>query len=199
MARCMNCGSSRVRAERGQHHYLESGLENIWLGNVRFIVCKACEERSVEIPRVNRLHLYIALRLVRKPTLLCGPEFRFIRKELGMQAKELALRLDLHPVTISKWENDTEAVSPQADRNLRYMYLSQQFAAVKERLEKSLTPHGKAEVVRAIKLLTEAVVEVRELVGLKPCKPQKLVVRPDFHRAVPLVVATEMRRVALRA
>ena len=85
--------------------------------------CPACHNECPEIPNVLGLHHSIGSHLARKPSPLTGAEFRFLRKEIGLKAKELARHLGTTNVNLSRWETGDIPVNPAADRLLRVLYV----------------------------------------------------------------------------
>jgi putative zinc finger/helix-turn-helix YgiT family protein len=121
--KCPSCGKE-MRSKVRDYEYVESGLEGVVIKNIRVHECKACGEILPEIPNVKRVHKWIAEYLVKKNSPLTGAEFRFLRKQMGMSASELASFLGVTPVTISRWENAKETVGPQSDRLLRAFFIT---------------------------------------------------------------------------
>jgi putative zinc finger/helix-turn-helix YgiT family protein len=122
MVKCPECGKAlRVRKNQ-EYRYRESGLDNVILTGIRVLACSGCREVFPEIPNIVGLHRAIASHLARKPALLTGPEFRFLRKEMGLKAKDLAKDLGTTDVTISRWETGNKKINPAADRLLRLLY-----------------------------------------------------------------------------
>jgi putative transcriptional regulator len=60
------------------------------------------------------LHHSIAGKLLYRPTLLRGPELRFLRKHVGFKAVDLAKRLSVEPETVSRWESGAQAICDEA-------------------------------------------------------------------------------------
>lgn len=118
---CQNCGR-KTKKKIGDHHYLESGLSNVVLKQVKIYTCDNCGEVAVKIPRVKALHGYIANRLIEKGSLLTGEEVRFLRKRMGLKAVEFANILGVTKETVSRWENNQTTLSSTADRATRLMY-----------------------------------------------------------------------------
>jgi putative zinc finger/helix-turn-helix YgiT family protein len=106
------------------YEYVESGLKNVVLKNITVHECKACGEVLPEIRNIKQVHKWIADYLIRKQGPLMGEEFRFLRKAMGMSAKELAQRLGVNPVTVSRWETNEANIGPQSDRLLRALFLT---------------------------------------------------------------------------
>jgi putative zinc finger/helix-turn-helix YgiT family protein len=133
--KCPCCGKE-MKSKVRDYEYVESGLKNVVLKNIRVHECKACGEVLPEIQNVKQIHKWIAEYLLKKQGSLTGEEFRFLRKAMGRSAKETADRLAVNPVTISRWENNKEKIGPQSDRLLRMAFVldpneAQLFAAVK--------------------------------------------------------------------
>ena len=117
--RCKKAMDCRV----GEHHYLESGLDDIILGGVEIYSC-SCGEEVVSIPSVPKLHALIGQALIEKGSLLTGSEIRFLRKNVGLTGKRLADIMAVANATISRWESGAQAVSRSHDRLLRLLYAS---------------------------------------------------------------------------
>jgi putative zinc finger/helix-turn-helix YgiT family protein len=105
------------------YHFIESGLDNIYLVGITVYRCDSCEEELPEIPSIAQLHDKIAERLVTKPSILAGPEIRFLRKNLGLLASEFAKFLDTTPVSVSRWETGEQPVAKENDKLIRYFFL----------------------------------------------------------------------------
>jgi len=123
MERCSQCGGGLKTLEDRPYHYTESGLDYVWLIGILQYRCEKCGESSVEIPRINRLHLLIGSTIVRKKELLTGSEVRFLRKEIDMKSKDIAAALSIEPETYSRWENGKQAVAAYHDKSLRMIYV----------------------------------------------------------------------------
>jgi len=122
MTRCPECGTSlRARTARA-YRYRESGLDSVTLTGIRVYRCAKCREDFPEIPNILGLHRAIASHLVKKPAPLTPAEFRFLRREMGLKAKELASLLGTTDVNLSRWETRTTPINPTADRLLRLLY-----------------------------------------------------------------------------
>lgn len=117
--KCTDCGKALRVTRPKNYRYRESGLDSVSLTGIRVFVCPICHSEFPEIPNIIEIHRLIAQRLARKPTPLTGPEFRFLRKELSIKAKELAHCLGTTDVSLSRWETGAVAINPAADRLLR--------------------------------------------------------------------------------
>lgn len=119
---CSHCGKA-MRKAIGNHHYLESGLNNVYLENIPMYECPDCRIAYPSIFRLGRLNDLIALSLVQKPALLNGREIRFLRKNLRMPSQIFARQLGVDKTTLSKWENDLQKHSEGNDRLIRTTYV----------------------------------------------------------------------------
>lgn len=121
--KCHDCGGPMAVLDNQEYHFTECGLDYVYLKGVRVWVCRRCDTRAAEVPSLTQLHLMIALHVVRKAPSLRGQEIRFLRKALGMKAKELAAQLGYNPSTFSRFENDKDQLGEQGERSLRLLYL----------------------------------------------------------------------------
>lgn len=118
--KCPNC-KKEMTCRQGEHLYKESGLDNIYLDGIEICEC-SCNEKVVSIPAITDLHNKIAFILIKKKSLLNSKEMRFLRKDMGLKAKELAEIMGVDNATISRWENDAQTSSETRDRLLRLIY-----------------------------------------------------------------------------
>ncbi|MBW1954013.1 MAG: hypothetical protein JRI66_13205 [Deltaproteobacteria bacterium] len=105
----------------GDYHYLESGLDNVWLCDIELFHCP-CGEEGPLIPRPIELHNLIGACLVSQKHPLSGREIRFLRKRLALTGIKFANLLGVDNATLSRWENDKEKPSSLADRCIRLLY-----------------------------------------------------------------------------
>jgi putative zinc finger/helix-turn-helix YgiT family protein len=113
---CLRCGDPyKITTE--DYHYLESGLDNLWLCNVEVYRCQCGE--SAAIPQPIEIHRAIARCLLMSKSPLSGKEIRFLRKHIAMKAIDFAKRIGVDNATVSRWENGKENPSVIADRAIR--------------------------------------------------------------------------------
>src|SRR3989339_1520696 len=84
------------------YHYLESGLEYVFIKKVKAINTKY--GRSINIPNVKELHEKIAFAILKNNIPLRGKELRFLRKTSGITQVDLANLLNVGQSTIANWE-----------------------------------------------------------------------------------------------
>lgn len=118
---CYECGQ-KMRKKKGEHHYTESGLDNVYLKNIPLYTC-ACGEETVEIPHIEELHRVIAFALIHKKTLLNAGEIKYLRHEMELRAVDLAEMMGVNKVSVSRWESGTQEISKSYDRMLRLLYI----------------------------------------------------------------------------
>lgn len=106
-----------------KYHYRESGLSNVYLENIASYQCE-CGERLVQIPAIDRLHDAIAYYLLKKPSLLTGEEFRFLRKWVGLTANQLLPLLGVKTrISIPRWENGKAPITAPTDHAMRLLVM----------------------------------------------------------------------------
>jgi len=114
---CTECGEPQKEVRR-EVPYPESGLNNVLLFNVPVWTC-ANQHEEIEIPAVTGLHDLLAQMIIRKPAPLVGQEVRFLRRRVGLTAKEFAHKIALTPVRLSQLENTRTGIHKRADLLVR--------------------------------------------------------------------------------
>lgn len=116
------------------YHYRESGLPNIYLQNIASYRCD-CGEKLVQIPAIDRLHDAIAFNVLKKPSLLTGAEFRFLRKWVGLTANQLAALLGVKTrISVSRWENGKAPLTASTDHAMRLLVMRLKEEALHQRM-----------------------------------------------------------------
>ena len=104
------------------YHYTDSGMANIWLRN-GYQSLKTPYGKALAIEDVEGLHRCIGRKLAQEKPHLTGPEFRFLRKELGLSQLALARLMGLSDAqALAKWEK-LGRVATLPDRFIRQLYL----------------------------------------------------------------------------
>jgi len=167
---CSLCGKP-MRKTIGNHHYLESGLDNVYLENIPLYECPDCRTADPSFFRLGRLNDLIDLALVQKPALLNGHEIKFLRKGLRMPSHLFAKELGVGKTTLSKWENDLQSHSEAHDRLIRAIYIIEkglrrkdQQAIQKSIRNTSLKDSVSQYVIVAEKVQDDYVVRLRPMV-----------------------------------
>lgn len=118
---CPICGSVMTKHIQN-HRYTESGLNNVVLMGLTLHKC-SCGETIPQIPDISGLHKMIGVAIAKSKKALNGPEVRFLRKQLGLKATELAELLGVYKVSVSRWETGKEQIGVANDRLVRVLYL----------------------------------------------------------------------------
>lgn len=118
--RCDTCGTPMSPATK-DYRYRESGLNHVILEGLRVYQCPKCRTEAPEIPNLLGLHRVIAKALLTKLALLTGPEVRFLRRHVGLKAREFADQLGTTPVSVSRWETGAIAIDAKTDRLIRLL------------------------------------------------------------------------------
>ena len=116
--KCAMCGGAMTSHRENQKF---ESLPGVTLQSVEVLRCKECGEREIVIPHLDALVRALATFVVEKKAKLTGAEIRFLRKSLGWSGADFAEHVGVGRDTVSKWENDKEAIGPQSDRLLRMM------------------------------------------------------------------------------
>jgi len=125
-----------VETKSGQsYHFVEIGLDNVYLTNVETSHCPDCNANSVSIPKSPQLLNCIGEAVVLSSGLLTGPEIRFLRKNLRIKINDFAKLLRVSRVTLSRWENGQIKITRPIDLLIRSIYLIECGAGEKARDE----------------------------------------------------------------
>lgn len=105
------------------YHYVESGLDNIWLEN-GFTVHNTSHGEGISIDDVDGLHRIILKWLAETPKPLTGADLRFIRIEMDLTQRALAGLIGAEEQTLRRWEKArADSILGPADRLLRALTL----------------------------------------------------------------------------
>lgn len=132
------------------HHYLGSGLRNVWLANGYREVATA-HGKGVAIDDADGLARAIARELARRPGRLSGAEFRYLRKELELSQAALAELLGSTDQAVARWEKGRTRVPKWADRLARLLWREHAEGNVKVRgLIERLNAADEAKAARLV-------------------------------------------------
>lgn len=126
-----------IKEHLGTHHYLESGLDNVFLERVPIRDCSDCGYSEVGVPAIMALHEIICKHLVTTPGALTGKEVRFIRTNMGIAAIAFAKAMGVHKVSVSRWENGKSPINKSSAHLLKLMVYSH-FTREKKRILKMI-------------------------------------------------------------
>lgn len=134
--KCEQCARRMRRAVVDRYEYRECGLSNVVLHSIATYKCD-CGAEVIGLPNVERLHDLIFQRLLMKPSPLRGEELRFLRKFIGVKAVEFAKMLNVDHTTVSKWENDHQAIGKDHDKLIRFSVVLAVTSEAKRRVEEA--------------------------------------------------------------
>lgn len=123
---CVKCGCGRINA-RTLARYEDDGLVGlpnvVILNAAQEFVCEECgTDNGIAIPDEKGLEAAVAVNRVMMPLKLIGREIRFLRKSIGLTAKQLVGALGLQAEeTVSKWENDHRLIPVSNEKMLRIL------------------------------------------------------------------------------
>jgi len=110
----------RKSTNKTPYLYKLSGLKNVGLVGISVWKCPKCKGESPIIPKIGELHDVIMRALILKSGLLMGDEVKFLRKNVGLPAKEFAALLSIDPSHLSRFENGkTKVLGPPTDKLVR--------------------------------------------------------------------------------
>ncbi|QJE73685.1 helix-turn-helix domain-containing protein [Aerophototrophica crusticola] len=109
-----------VGADR--HHYLESGLDYVWL-STGFTREETAHGPAVMVENATALDRAIALVIIRRRRHLTGQEVRFLRGLMDMTQEELGTLLGKDAQSVARWEKSKTSIPPTEDRALRQIFL----------------------------------------------------------------------------
>ncbi|MEO9168655.1 MAG: hypothetical protein ABI230_09655 [Aestuariivirga sp.] len=105
----------------GSYHYIESGLDTVFLANgFKFLPVKDGEQ--VVIDNIDGLHRAIGIALASQNHKLSGKEIRFLRTEMLLSQANLARILGVKELTIIRWEKNDPSINRAAEGLLRCLY-----------------------------------------------------------------------------
>lgn len=106
----------------GNYHYTECGLSDVYLNN-GFVLEQGDGENYIGIEDIDDLHRLLGKALTEKTSALIGEQARFLRIEIGLSQKALALMLGVDAQTVARWEKDHNGIPRTTDVTLRALYL----------------------------------------------------------------------------
>jgi len=104
------------------YHYTESGLSNVYLMN-GFNIEVIDGEEYTSIDDMNGLHNIIAQAIVDSNSTLTNEQFKFLRVELNLSQKSLAVSFGVDEQTIARYEKNKTKIPRTTDASLRSIYM----------------------------------------------------------------------------
>lgn len=101
-----------------KYHYIECGLDNVYINGLQFQRDDAGDE-IITIPAINELHSLIATGIVTHEHGISGQELRYLRSEMGLTQSELAQFVHQDKQTIGRWERGEYAIDSKAEALIR--------------------------------------------------------------------------------
>lgn len=116
------------------HHYIECGLENVFIDGLEFVIDDDGDE-IITIPAVNELHEKIALGIVSHKAGISGDELRFLRTEMGYTQAQLADLVHHDRQSIGRWERSEYAIEGSAEAIIRRLAIEKLGLSSKEGMD----------------------------------------------------------------
>lgn len=117
---CGSCGQVKTVEKHPAFETELAGVPLVLINAVSVSKC-GCDESDIDIPNLKGLKAAAAVYRVSNPQRLNGVEIKFVRKAMGIAAKNLAEMLNVAPETLSRWESGSHAMSPSNEKLLRLM------------------------------------------------------------------------------
>lgn len=118
--KCVQCGHNGLKQTTTTHE-VHVG-EDVVRGILPAEQCPKCKEVYVSGDAMERMELQVAANIARSGNV-SGDSFRFMRKALGLQAKDMLEVIGTPPETISRWEKRVRDVDRFAWITLAMMVL----------------------------------------------------------------------------
>lgn len=116
---CPQC-ATKMNPSRGPLSFPVNGEEMKGL-RVSHLRCPSCEEGMFTIAEAKEMREQAYAKYRKKYGLLTAEEIRQIREQLRMSQRDLAKRLHLGEVTVSRWESNRVVQTAALDLLLRLM------------------------------------------------------------------------------
>lgn len=114
MNQCIRCGHA-LESQEGVYEY--KALPGVMLDGVTMHRCPHCETSYVDIPAIDDLEETIVHFLVTSPGAISGPEFRFLRKFMGVSRDDFGVAADI----VRALEASDQTVPEELDELIRKM------------------------------------------------------------------------------
>jgi putative zinc finger/helix-turn-helix YgiT family protein len=146
--KCKRCEKEMTPIEE-KYHFTSSGLDYVYLSGIEYARCGECGEKSVRILNMKMLLEGIGEAVVTKKLTLEAQDIVFLRKGMGIKAKEMADILGVDTALYSRWENGHVLPGKANARLIRLVYAASKEVGNTEDIKKFFPP-GDREFVRVI-------------------------------------------------
>lgn len=122
----MNCPKckEKMRVSRDRHHYVECGLDNVWIRDCRYFECNNKHGRAVVLPDASQMNRLIAEALIVQEDRLGTDEIYFLRKAMCLTAQLLADQIGVNRIEVSRWENSRADMDPYHEFRFRMLVIN---------------------------------------------------------------------------
>ena len=136
------------------------------------------DDPEIIIPDESGLHKAISWQRAIDPRKLTGGDIRYLRKSLGMKAKELAASLDISPEYLSRCEAGTKVMAGNVEKMLRLTILLEIFYVLDKATERNCSQALRARVKAGMSIMRHLVREMK----IKPVSDANSVTTYSFTR-----------------
>ncbi len=120
---CEHSAEQRISTNACPYHYVGSGLSNVYLVGVPYLVCSECQKQAADIPALELLLSDIARVIVEKSSPLTGAQVKFLRKRLSKRSVDFAAMISITPQRLSVIESsDEHTLAAGRDKLVRVIY-----------------------------------------------------------------------------
>lgn len=124
--KCPKCASKFKRKKVSKYHFLESGLSNVYLGNIFINYCPYhMEVMTPDLPKLQELLDVILVDVILNPQPLRGEEIRYLRQSIDYTQAGFAGLLGVTSNTVARWEREELQPSVAMDLTIRRTVLLQ--------------------------------------------------------------------------
>jgi len=116
MIRCSNCRKGFLHPGQTKDHNIGPlfGFDHVLLSEAPALICDQCGHIALEGEVIESARRKLTELIVRNREPLTAEEARFLRETIGMTQAQLADRLNLTRVTVTRWETGEELGSMQS-------------------------------------------------------------------------------------
>lgn len=120
--KCIQCGNTKLKQATEKHYVVVSRIR--FVAQLPVTECSKCGESYMDHEVLAVFERAVARRLAERGPAT-GETFRFMRKAIGLPAKEAAALLSTTPETVSRWETGDRPVDRNAWTTLSALVLDE--------------------------------------------------------------------------